>query len=135
MRQFSEFFSIGIITLTIYISNFCVGEATTTDNGDADGTLGRNNSISLESDSSLARVLDLLIIYLRVVHSLDYYAGAIYLLEDQMPHRCGIFHARGDRGLNSSTANGRISNLTFTQREVNEHLQVSVEVFWYERRN
>jgi len=32
--------------------------------------------------------------YLRVVHSFDYYSAVEYPNEDEMPHRCGIVHAR-----------------------------------------
>lgn len=86
-------------------------------------TTGRNEAITLESDPALARALDLLILYLRIVHSVDYYAAAVYPMEDSMPHRCGILHARGDRGLNSTVPGGRPSGLTFSQREIDDHMQ------------
>nr|CAH8863862.1 unnamed protein product [Trichobilharzia regenti] len=95
--------------------------------GDGDGcdnnVVGRVHTVALESDPNLAHVLDLLILYLRVVHSMDYYAAAVYPMEDLMPHRCGILHARGDRGINPSVPGGRTSSLAFTQREINDHLQ------------
>ncbi|XP_018652883.1 putative arsenite-resistance protein 2 [Schistosoma mansoni] len=84
--------------------------------------VGRVHTVTLESDPNLARTLDLLILYLRIVHSMDYYAGAIYPMEDLMPHRCGILHARGDRGINP-VPGARSSGLAFTQREINDHLQ------------
>ena len=34
-------------------------------------------------------------LYLRLVHSIDYYSANEYPNEDEMPHRCGIMHARG----------------------------------------
>nr|XP_058954970.1 serrate RNA effector molecule homolog B-like isoform X2 [Pocillopora verrucosa] len=51
--------------------------------------------VDLSCDSSLMRVLDRLILYLRVVHSVDYYNGTDYPYEDEMPNRCGIIHVRG----------------------------------------
>ena len=47
-----------------------------------------------EIDESLVKLLDKLVLYLRIVHSLDYYSGAEYLYEDDMPNRCGIIHIR-----------------------------------------
>ena len=47
-----------------------------------------------EIDEGLVKLLDKLLLYLRIVHSLDYYSGAEYLYEDDMPNRCGIIHIR-----------------------------------------
>jgi len=41
------------------------------------------------------KVLDRMLLYLRIVYSFDYYSTVEYPHEDAMPHRCGIFHARG----------------------------------------
>ena len=41
------------------------------------------------------KVLDKMLLYLRIVYSFDYYSTVEYPHEDAMPHRCGIFHARG----------------------------------------
>ena len=59
------------------------------------GEPGEKPEVDLSCDSSLLRVLDRLILYLRVVHSLDYYNGTDYPYEDEMPNRCGIIHVRG----------------------------------------
>lgn len=40
------------------------------------------------------KVLDLLIWYIRLVHSLDYYNCTVFGDEDHMPHRCGIITTR-----------------------------------------
>ena len=37
-----------------------------------------------------------MILYLRIVHSYDYYTAVEYPNEDQMPHRCGMMHARAN---------------------------------------
>jgi len=49
---------------------------------------------SIEYDTELAAVLDKLILYLRLVHSIDMYNTSHYATEHQMPNRCGIFHVR-----------------------------------------
>jgi len=41
------------------------------------------------------QILDKMVLYLRIVYSLDYYSAIEYPNEDDMPHRCGIIHARG----------------------------------------
>lgn len=42
-----------------------------------------------------SQVLDRLLLYLRLVHSVDYYNFCEYPAEDEMPHRCGLIHVRG----------------------------------------
>nr|CDS23688.1 serrate RNA effector molecule [Echinococcus granulosus] len=82
-----------------------------------DGEGDKTASFSpIDTDSSLLRALDRLIIYLRIVYSIDYYAATLYQLEDLMPHRCGIFHARGTLDSRGSTTP------TVTQREVNDYI-------------
>ncbi|VDN14027.1 unnamed protein product, partial [Dibothriocephalus latus] len=79
-------------------------------------------AVPIETDSSLARALDRLLIYLRIVYSVDYYSATVYQFEDSMPHRCGIFHARGDRGLTGGSQT-RGHGFTVTPREVTEYIQ------------
>lgn len=59
----------------------------------------------LERDSILISVLDKLILYLRIVHSVDFYNHCEYPYEDEMPNRCGIIHARGPVPQNRVTQN------------------------------
>lgn len=40
-------------------------------------------------------MLDRLLLYLRIVHSIDYYNTCEYPSEDEMPNRCGMIHVRG----------------------------------------
>lgn len=61
----------------------------------ADGSENPSAGDTVERDPQLSRVLDRLILYLRIVHSLDYYNHCEYPYEDEMPNRCGIMHARG----------------------------------------
>ncbi|XP_060066820.1 serrate RNA effector molecule homolog [Ylistrum balloti] len=49
----------------------------------------------IERDENIIKALDRMILYLRIVHSIDYYSANEYPNEDEMPHRCGIMHARG----------------------------------------
>ncbi|XP_073510670.1 serrate RNA effector molecule homolog isoform X2 [Phyllobates terribilis] len=56
---------------------------------------GNPTEISVERDDKLIKVLDKLLLYLRIVHSVDYYINCDYASEDEMPTRCGIMHVRG----------------------------------------
>ncbi|XP_023713945.1 serrate RNA effector molecule homolog isoform X4 [Cryptotermes secundus] len=59
-----------------------------------EGQLG-DDTATVERDEALIKVLDRLLFYLRIVHSVDYYNHCEYPNEDEMPNRCGIMHARG----------------------------------------
>ncbi|KQS71036.1 serrate RNA effector molecule homolog isoform X2 [Drosophila erecta] len=62
------------------------------------GLTGENKDTDgepIERDEQLISVLDRLVLYLRIVHSVDYYNHCEYPYEDEMPNRCGIIHARG----------------------------------------
>ena len=54
-----------------------------------------NELIKMERDDKASCCLDRLILYLRIVHSIDYYNASEYQQEDYMPYRCGSLHARG----------------------------------------
>ncbi|XKL59382.1 hypothetical protein PGB90_000398 [Kerria lacca] len=68
--------------------------------------LGQNESIEEtdEKDSLVFNVLDKMILYLRFVHSVDYYNHCEYPNEDEMPNRCGIVHARLASAANKVTS-------------------------------
>jgi hypothetical protein len=53
------------------------------------------DELPLDRDEKLIKVLDRLILYLRVVHSVDYYCALEYQNEDDMPSRISMLHARG----------------------------------------
>lgn len=59
--------------------------------------------------SSFLQVLDKLVLYLRIVHSVDYYNHCEYPNEDEMPNRCGIMHVRG------SPPNAKISSAELSE--------------------
>ncbi|XP_028450307.1 serrate RNA effector molecule homolog isoform X4 [Perca flavescens] len=56
---------------------------------------GNPAEMTVERDDKLAKVLDRLVLYLRIVHSIDYYNTCEYPSEDEMPNRCGMIHVRG----------------------------------------
>jgi hypothetical protein len=78
-----------------------------------DGEDGENNGPSLDRDESLIKVLDRLLLYLRIVHSIDYYNHSDYPNEDEMPNRIGIMHARG-----MVSTSSRVS-----QQEINDYIK------------
>nr|CAD2164135.1 unnamed protein product [Meloidogyne enterolobii] len=49
----------------------------------------------MEKDNKMIKVLDRLLLYLRIVHSIDFYATIEYSNEDEMPHRLALIHVRG----------------------------------------
>ncbi|KAL0268500.1 UNVERIFIED_CONTAM: hypothetical protein PYX00_010419 [Menopon gallinae] len=53
------------------------------------------DTCAIERDENLIKVLDRLLLYLRIVYSVDYYNHCEYPQEDEMPNRCGLIHARG----------------------------------------
>lgn len=61
-----------------------------------------------QPDPELVRVLDRLVLYLRIVHSVDYYNHCEYPYEDEMPNRCGIMHARSGPPANKVILSFRI---------------------------
>jgi len=54
---------------------------------------GKGEEKAEESGVKLMQCLDSILIYLRVVHSIDWYNGVVYK-EDRMPNRLGILHVR-----------------------------------------
>lgn len=70
-------------------------------------------TIDLELDPDFKSVLDKLLLYLRVVHSFDFYNSTEYQQEDSMPNRCGIMFARPSVTSSQKT----------TQDEVNQYIK------------
>ncbi|XP_055954271.1 serrate RNA effector molecule homolog isoform X2 [Patella vulgata] len=59
-----------------------------------EGPKEANPEIQIDKDENLIKALDKMILYLRIVHSIDFYSANEYPNEDEMPHRCGIMHGR-----------------------------------------
>jgi len=57
----------------------------------------KSKAVDFTRDDTLMKALDKLVMYLRIVHSIDYYNGSDYPHEDEMPNRCGILHVRGEK--------------------------------------
>ncbi|XP_061816440.1 serrate RNA effector molecule homolog B-like isoform X1 [Nerophis lumbriciformis] len=92
-------------------------ELTGCDSGEAvDAKDSTSSEVALETDEKLLKVLDRLLVYLRLVHSVDYYNFCEYPAEDEMPHRCGLFHVRGPLPVGKITA-----------AEVSEHQKMCEE--------
>jgi len=72
--------------------------------------------IEIEIDPSFNKVLDKLVLYLRVVHSFDFYNSIEYQQEDSMPNRCGIMFTRPSMPINISTSK-------ITQDEVTQYIK------------
>jgi len=91
------------------ITDYLIEEAS----AEEEELLGKNNDLedgeegeegnSVTRDDELLKVLDRLLFYLRIVHSVDYYNHSEYPNEDEMPNRCGIMHARGIPPLSNVT--------------------------------
>lgn len=75
-----------------------------------------SSEVTVETDDKLLKVLDRLLLYLRLVHSVDYYNFCEYPAEDEMPHRCGLVHVRGPLPVAKITAT-----------EVSEHQKMCEE--------
>merc|ERR1719508_114680 len=60
-----------------------------------EGEAEEGGMVMVQREEELMGVLDKLIMYLRVVHSVDFYNHSEYPYEDQMPNRLGLIHARG----------------------------------------
>lgn len=90
------------------ITDFLIEEASAEED-ELLGIAAENKSTSegeiIDKDPQLVSVLDKLILYLRIVHSVDFYNHCEYPYEDEMPNRCGIIHARGPIPHNKVTTN------------------------------
>uniref|UniRef100_F1KUY4 Serrate RNA effector molecule homolog n=1 Tax=Ascaris suum TaxID=6253 RepID=F1KUY4_ASCSU len=60
------------------------------------GTVEEDQKVPFQRDDALIAKLDRIVIYLRIVHSIDFYNHGEYPNEDIMPNRCGMMHVRGD---------------------------------------
>jgi len=93
------------------ITDYLIEEAS----AEEEELLGKNNDLEdgeegeegnkVTRDEDLCKVLDKLLLYLRIVHSVDFYNHSEYPNEDEMPNRCGIMHARGIPPASNVTVN------------------------------
>lgn len=62
------------------------------------GSSSSSIQVPVTVDEQLVGALDRMLLYLRIVHSVDFYNLAEYSNEDEMPNRCGILHVRDRLG-------------------------------------
>ena len=72
-----------------------------------------------------SQVMDRLIWYLRIVHSVDYYSATAFPSEDCMPHRCGIITSRGQKPNAVTQEEGTVVLLSNSLSPGTAHLSVS----------
>jgi len=77
----------------------------------SNGPSSKGTGIALEKDERAATILDNLILYLRIVHSIDFYNATEYQQEDWMPNRCGVLHVRGSTKQKSSSNSNAFVNV------------------------
>ena len=113
---------IGINPLLNNITDYLVGET----NAEEEELLGDqtnqaksdNQSLEIELDRQYNKVLDKLVLYLRVVHSIDFYNSTENQQEDSMPNLCGLMFVRPALLVNAASA-----SLKITQKEINQYIQ------------
>eukprot|EP00794_Sanderia_malayensis_P011789 gene11789-13009_t len=81
-----------------------------------------DNQVDFTRDDNLMKALDKLLLYLRIVHSLDYYNCTDYPYEDEMPNRCGVLHVRG-----SEPEKANYSDVVELQKSVRQKLKHFIE--------
>lgn len=87
-----------------------------------------SSEVTLETDDTLLQVLDRLLLYLRLVHSVDYYNFCEYPAEDEMPHRCGLMHVRGPLPVAKMTAAEVAEHMKMCEQRVSPLLPLSESV-------
>jgi hypothetical protein len=113
------------------ITEYLIEEA----NAEEDVLLGLNESESSESkqafevDDEMLKVLDKIILYLRIVHSFDFYAHLQYPNEDQMPNKLGLFHVRGIPPDGSQHGKNANEQPLIPQSEIDEYTNKFNEFF------
>merc|ERR1719422_1015640 len=93
--------NLGLVSATPLLANitdYLIEEASAEEEellGRSDDAEEKDEGVTVQRDEELIKVLDKMILYLRIVHSVDFYNHSEYPNEDEMPNRCGILHARG----------------------------------------
>ncbi|VDN60471.1 unnamed protein product [Dracunculus medinensis] len=84
--------------------------------GDSNG----DQKVPFHKDIELLEKLDRIIIYLRIVHSIDFYNHGEYPNEDVMPNRCGMMHVRGVSPSGSQFTSDENGNVLLTQKFITD---------------
>ena len=80
--------------LLVNIAEYLVEEVSAEEEELLGCTQENPNHKAIEIDSELSLVFDRLVLYLKLVHSFDFYNCTHYITEEEMPNRCGLFHVR-----------------------------------------
>ena len=89
---------------------------------------GKDEGIAIQRDEELIDVLDKMILYLRIVHSVDFYNHSEYPNEDEMPNRCGILHARGALSASKTTSSEMEEYMTTFEKKMGGFLVLRGEL-------
>ncbi|ULU11841.1 hypothetical protein L3Y34_015315 [Caenorhabditis briggsae] len=90
--------------------------------GVSNGGDSQSDKVRYERDDTILKALDLLIIYLRIVHSIDFYNHGHYAQEDSMPNRCGLIHVRGQPPSGASINTDENGDLIVPQKFINDFI-------------
>ena len=90
--------------------------------GASNGGDAQPEKVRYERDDAILKALDLLIVYLRIVHSIDFYNHGHYAQEDSMPNRCGLIHVRGQPPSGASITTDEDGTLVVPQKFVNDFI-------------
>jgi hypothetical protein len=113
----------GINPLLVNITDYLVDETNAEEeellsSSKKQATTSTTNQFDIDLDKQYAQALDKLVIYLRLVHSIDFYNASEYHQEDSMPNRCGIIFVRP-----SLPSNAAPCSLKITQQECDQYMQ------------
>lgn len=86
-----------------------------------------NVKFPLEVDSKLCQYLDKLILYLRLVHSVDFYNQCEYSNEDLMPNRLGIVHVRDFPPTGEETGKSESGAALIPKKSSDDHISQTDE--------
>ncbi|CAB3407324.1 unnamed protein product [Caenorhabditis bovis] len=81
-----------------------------------------DEKVKFERDEAILKALDLIVLYLRFVHSVDFYNHGHYSQEDAMPNRCGLLHVRGQPPSGAQFVNDESGNLVVPQKFIQDFI-------------
>lgn len=90
--------------------------------GMTNGGEAQADKVRFERDESVLKALDTLIVYLRIVHSIDFYNHGSYSQEDSMPNRCGLIHVRGQPPSGASITTDDDGSIVVPPKFVNDFI-------------
>uniref|UniRef100_A0A1I7TK41 Serrate RNA effector molecule homolog n=2 Tax=Caenorhabditis tropicalis TaxID=1561998 RepID=A0A1I7TK41_9PELO len=90
--------------------------------GASNGGATQAEKVRFERDDNILKALDMLIVYLRIVHSIDFYNHGHYAQEDSMPNRCGLIHVRGQPPSGASITTDDDGTLVVPQKFINDFI-------------